>query len=132
MPRDKRKGQAWAHAARSEGESTGRVPRRAAVEGDRARAADGTTRDKEPGKGKGTGGTRRGASRAPKRAAMERLEWSEARSARVGAAKGMDTGTGRIRAPAVQARVQVTGAYHDLTLTLRSQIPQAAPCRTTP
>ena len=37
------------------------------------------------------------------------MEWSEARSASVGAAKGMDTGTGRIRSPAGQARAQVTG-----------------------
>ena len=87
----------------------GKVPRPAAAEGDRARAADGTTRDKERGKGKGTGRTRRGTYRAPRRAATERMEWSGAQSASVGAAKGMDTGKGRIRAPAVQARAQVTG-----------------------
>ena len=65
--------------------------------------------DKERGKGKGTGRTRRGASRAPRWAATERMVWSGARSASVGAAKGMGMGMGRIRAPAVQARAQVTG-----------------------
>ena len=109
MPREERRGQAWAHAARSEGESADKVPRPAAAEGDRARAAGGTTQDKEPGKGTGTGGARRGASRAPRRAATERMELGKAPSASVGAAKGMDTSTGRIRAQAGQTRAQVTG-----------------------
>ena len=109
MPRDKRRWQAWAQAAGSEGESADNVPRPAAVEGDRARAADGTAQDKEPRKGKGTGRARRGASRAPRQAATERMELSEARSLSVGAAKGTDTGLGRIQAPARQARAQVTG-----------------------
>ena len=100
VPRDKSRGQAWAHAARSEGGSADKVPRPAAAEGDRAWAAGGTTQDKELGKGTGTRRARRGASRAPKRAATERMELGEARSASVGAAKGMDTSTERIRAPA--------------------------------
>ena len=108
VPRDKCRGQEWAHAARSEDESADKVPRPAAAEGDRARAADGMTRDKELGKSKGTGRTRRSASRAPRKAAGKRMEWSEARSASVGAAKGIDTGTRRIRAPAGQANAQVT------------------------
>ena len=113
MPKDKRRGQAWAHAARSEGEGVGQAPRPAAAERDGARAADGTTRDKGQGKGKGTGRTRRGASRAPRRAATERMEWSGARLASVGAAKGMGRGTGRIRALAVRARAQLTvGGTH--------------------
>ena len=110
MPSDTRRGQARAHAARSEGESAGKAPRPAAAEGDRVRAADGATRDREPGRGKGRGRTRRGASRAPRRAATERMERSGARSASVGAAKGMGTGTGRARAPAVQARARLTGS----------------------
>ena len=52
----------------------------------------------------GCGGTWRGA-----RAAMERMGWNGTRSASLGTAKGTDTGTGRVRAPAVQARAQVTG-----------------------
>ena len=74
MPRGKRRGRAWAHAARSEGKGVGKVPRPAAMEGGRARAADGTTRDKVQGKGKGRGRTRRGAIRAPRQAATERME----------------------------------------------------------
>ena len=100
-------------AGRSEGGSAGKVPRLAAVEGDRGRAADVTMRDKEHGQGKGTEKTRRGASRAPRRAATGRMEWSGALSASVGAAKGTDTGTGRILEPGVQARAQVTeGGTH--------------------
>ena len=109
VPRDKRRGQAWEHAARCEGESADKVPTPAAAEQDRAWAAGGTTQDKEPGKGTGTGRARRGASRAPRWAATERMERGGRRSASMGAAKGMDTGTGRIRAPAGQARAQVTG-----------------------
>ena len=67
FPKDKRSGQAWAHATRSEGEIVGRVPRPAAAEGNGARAADSTMRDVEQGKGKGT-------SMAPRRAATERME----------------------------------------------------------
>ena len=109
MPRDKRRGQAWAHAARSEGESADKVPRPAAAEGDRARAAGGTKQDKKPGKGTGTRRAPRGASRTPRRAATERMEWGEARSVSVGASKGMESSTGGMRAPAGQARAQVTG-----------------------
>ena len=113
MHRDTHRGQARAHTPRSEGEGAGTVPRPAAAEGGRARAADGKTRGKEQGKDKGMGRTCRGASRAPRRAATERMEWNGARSASVGTAKGMDTGTGRVRAPAVQARAQVTeGGTH--------------------
>ena len=50
-------GQAWAHAARSEGKGTGKAPRPAAAEGGRAQAADTATRDKAQRKGKGTGRT---------------------------------------------------------------------------
>ena len=71
--KDKRRGQASVHAARSDGEGVGKVPGPATAHGDRARAADGMTRDMEQGKGKGTGRTRRGASRAQRRAAMERM-----------------------------------------------------------
>ena len=89
VPKDKRRGQPWAHAARSEGDGVGKAPRPAAAEGDRVLAADATTRDTEEGKGKGTGRTHTGASRAPRRAATEHMEWSGVRSANVGAAKGM-------------------------------------------
>ena len=113
MPKDKRRGQAWPHAARSEGKGVGKAPRKVAAGGDGARVADGTTRDTEQGKGKGTGRTRRGTSRAQRQAATEHMEWSGARSANTGAAKGMNTGTGGIRALAVRARAQVTvGGTH--------------------
>ena len=69
--------------------------------------------DAGQGAGKGQGHRKdtqgRQGRRAPRRAATERMEWSGARSASVGAAKGMETGTGRIRVPALQARAQVTG-----------------------
>ena len=109
VPRDTHRGRASVHTARSKGEGAGMVPRPAAAEGGRARAADSTMRGKEQGKDRSTGRTRRGASRAPRRAATKRMEWNGARSASVGTAEGMDTGTGRVRAPAVQARAQVTG-----------------------
>ena len=108
VPRDKRSRQAWAHAARSEGERASKAPRPAAAERDRARAADGTTSNKEQGKGKGTRRRCRGPCRAPRRAATERMELSGARLASIGAAKGMGTGTGRAQALAVRARAQVT------------------------
>ena len=54
VPSDKRRGQAWVHAARSEGERAAKVPRPAAAEGDRARAADGRRGTRSPEKGKGT------------------------------------------------------------------------------
>ena len=101
VPRDTRRGRARAHTARSKCARAGEAPRPAASEGDRARAADGATRGKEPGRGQGTGGARRGVGRAQRRAATERMERSEERWARVGAAKGMGTGTGGARAPAV-------------------------------
>ena len=50
-------------------------------------------RGREPGKGQGTGRARKGVSRAPRRAATERMERSEERWKSVGAAKGMGTGT---------------------------------------
>ena len=77
MPRDTRRGRARAHEARSEGENAGKAPRPAAAEGDRARAADGATLGRRPGMGQGTGRTRRGASKAPVRAATERMERCE-------------------------------------------------------
>ena len=110
MPRDTRRGRARVHAARSKGAEAGEAPRPAAAEGDRARAADGATRAREPGRDQGTGRARRGASRAPRRAATGRMERSEERWASVGAAKGMGTGTGRAQAPARQARARVTGS----------------------
>ena len=109
VPRYTRRGRARAHAAKSKGAKAGEAPRPAAAEGDRARAADGATRGREPGRDQGTGRARRGASRAPGRAATERMERSEERWASVGAAKGMGTGTRRARAPAVQARARLTG-----------------------
>ena len=89
---------------------------------------DGTTRDMDQGKGKGTGRTCKGASRAPRWAATERMEWSGARSANVGAAKGMDTGTGRIRVLAVQARAQVTvGRIHGVDRETKAWGPGRGP-----
>ena len=40
---------------------------------------------------------------------MERMGWNRGWLASVGTAKGMGAGRGRVRAPAVQARAQVTG-----------------------
>ena len=113
MPSGTLRGRARAHAARSKGANTGEAPRPAAAEGDRARAVDGVTRGREPGRGQGTGRARRGAGRAPRRAATERMERSEGQWASVSAARGMGTGTGRARAPAVQDRARVTeGGTH--------------------
>ena len=104
MPRDTRRGQARAQAARSEGENAGKAPRPAAAEGDGARAADVATRGREPGRGQGTGRTRRGWSKAPRLVATESMERSE----EPWASKGTGTGTRRARASAVQARTHGT------------------------
>ena len=90
------------------GEGVGKAPKPAAAETGRARAAGGTTRHTERGKGKGTQRTRRDASRAPRRAATERMERNGVRSTNGGAAENMGKGTGRIRALAVRARARVT------------------------
>ena len=104
LPRDTRRERARAHAARGKGANTDGAPRPAAVEGDRAQAADSATQGREPGRGQGTGRARRGTGRAPRC-----MEWSEGRWVSAGAAKGKGTGTGRAPAPSVQARVWVTG-----------------------
>ena len=60
--------------------------------------------------------------------ALERREWSGARSASVGAAKGMGMGRGRIRAPAVQAMAQVTGGgTHDADRGTKAWGPERDP-----
>ena len=86
MPRGTRRERARAHAARSKGANTDGAPRPAAAEGDRARAADGATQGREPGRSQNTGRARRGAGRAPR--CMER---SEGRWASASAAKGKGT-----------------------------------------
>ena len=115
MPKGKRRGQGWVHAARSEGEGVGKAPKPAVAERGRTRAAGGTTRDTERGKGKGTGRTRRDASRAPRRAATERMERSVVRSTNGGAARDTSPGTGKIQALEVRTRAQVTeDGTHDV------------------
>ena len=94
VPRGTRRERARAHAARSKGANTDGAPRPAAAEGDRARAADGATQGREPGRGQGTGRARRGAGRAPRC-----MEWSEgpwaSRQARAWVTGGGTHGTGR-------------------------------------
>ena len=117
-PKDERRGQARAHAARSEGKGTGKAPRPAAAEGGRARAVDNETRDTAQGKRKGTGRTRARAavpehgrmyvSRAPKRAATAHMGRSRVRSADGETAKDIGKDAGRAWASAVRARMRDT------------------------
>ena len=69
-------GTGLAHAASIEGESAGKVPRPAAAGGDRAPAAHGTTRDKEPERARARGG--HAGARAGRQGGRPRSAWSGA------------------------------------------------------
>ena len=97
VTRDKRRGQAWAHAARSEGEGVGKVLRPAAAEGDRAcsgRHDAGQGAGKGQGHGKDTQGREQGAKAGGQGAhVVERSAVGErGRSQGHGHGHGKDTG----------------------------------------
>ena len=98
VPRGTHRGWARARAARSNGANTDGAPRPAAAEGDRARAADDATEDKErgrrPGHGKGAQGREQGAQASGHRAhGAERGTVGERRRSQ-GHGHGHGTGTG--------------------------------------
>ena len=94
MPRGTRKERARAHAARSKAANTDGAPRPAAAEGDRARAADGTTPGRESGRGQDTGRARRGAGRAPRCMEQSEGRWAS-RQANAWVTGGGTHSTGR-------------------------------------
>ena len=111
-------GQGAGHGSAEQGTGGDGKSAQGQAQGGRASAANTTTQDRAQGKGKGMGKTRtraavpgegrRDASRAPNRAATERMGRSGVRSANRGTLKDMGKDAGGIRAPAVRARQQVT------------------------
>ena len=117
-PKDGRRGQAWAHASRSEGKGTGKAPRPAAAErgqstsSGRRDAGHGAGKGQGHGRDRGAGGSSRGWMQGPEQGAKTGGHGAHgAEQSAVGersTAKDMGKDAGRIQAPAVRARTRVT------------------------